>query len=83
MCPRGKAVSSTTGCASRAVPAGQGRCGHSLLVSTGEAHLEFCVQGWAPQNKRDVDVLEGVQQRARKMSKGLYLQGKAEGVGGV
>lgn len=41
--PHGKAASRTTGCASRAVPAGRGRCGHSLLVSTGDTHLEPCV----------------------------------------
>lgn len=39
-------------------------------LSTGETRVESCVQCWAPQNKRNVDVLEGVQQRARKMSKG-------------
>lgn len=39
-------------------------------LSTGETRVESCVQCWAPQNKRNVDVLEGVQQRARKTSKG-------------
>ena len=37
-------------------------------------HLKCWVQLWASQCKRDLDILEGVQQRATKMTKGLeYL----------
>ncbi|KAK4808964.1 hypothetical protein QYF61_015198 [Mycteria americana] len=36
--------------------------------------LECCVQCWAPQYRRDMDILERVQQRATQMIKGLeYL----------
>ena len=34
-------------------------------------HLESCVQFWASQYKRDMDILERGQQRATNMVKGL------------
>mgnify|MGYP001864302071 CR=1 FL=1 len=43
----------------------------SLYSELVRPHLEYCIQIWSSQYRRDMDLLECVQRRATKMIQGM------------
>lgn len=71
MCPGSRKGQPCPGCIKRSITSWSREVIVPLYTAVVQPHLEYCVQFWVPQDKKDIKLLACVQRRAIKVVKGL------------
>ena len=73
MCSYSQKANHIPGCIQNCVARSLRKVILTLCSALVRSHLEYCVQMWSPQYRRDMDLLEYIQRRATKMIQGMEL----------